>query len=145
MPTPATIEDAKLVLHLYEMRRESRLREARKWFAAEAFFPNPEDMARVMPVGSSMHESFRMVTTYWEMVASLLNFGALHKELYYQSGREMLFCFERLRHLLPTLRANSGNPKDLHNLEKAATEFIEYWKADAPGAYEAFCKRVRRE
>ena len=33
MDQQATYDDVKLILHLYELRREGKLREARKWFA----------------------------------------------------------------------------------------------------------------
>jgi len=34
MPIQATYDDANLILRLYELRREEKLRQAREWFAA---------------------------------------------------------------------------------------------------------------
>jgi hypothetical protein len=84
-----------------------------------------------------------MVTTYWEMVASFITLGVLHRELFYQSGRELLFCWERIRDLVPHVRAANRNPNELKNLEAAALGYIAWWNAQAPGAYEAFSTRVR--
>ena len=39
MPIPPTYQDADLVLRLYELRREEKLRAAREWFRAK-FFPH---------------------------------------------------------------------------------------------------------
>jgi hypothetical protein len=139
----ATYDDVNLVLKLYEMRREERLREARRWFAASFKVKTFDEFTKLCPPGSDPNASFRMVTTYWEMVASFLTSGVLNAELFYQSGREMLFTWERVRDILPTVRETYTHPRELKNLEDAATAYIGWWNAHAPGAYDAFSKRVR--
>ena len=139
----ATYDDAKLILQLYEMRREPRLREARKWFTASFKPKSYEDFTAMCPPGSEPNASYRMVVTYWEMVASFLTSGVLHPELFYQSGREMLFVFERVRDILPALRDVYKHPRELKNLEDASIAFIAWWKQQAPGSHEAFTARVR--
>ena len=139
----ATYDDVKLILQLYEMRREARLREARRWFTASFKAKTYDDFTALCPPGSEPNASYRMVTTYWEMVASFLTSGVLHPELFYQSGRELLFVWERVRDIVPAVREAIKNPRELRNLEDAATAFIAWWKETSPGAYEAFCKRVR--
>ena len=67
--------------------------------------------------------------------------GVLNQELFYQSGGEMLFVWERLRGLVPSLREAFGNPLVYRNLEQAANGFIGWWNTQAPGAYDAFSKR----
>src|SRR5213596_2736121 len=139
----ATFDDVKLILHLYEMRREPRLREARMWFAA-SFKPRTiEEFRTLCPAGSDANASYRMVTTYWEMVASFLTSGVLNNELFYQSGRELLFVWERVRDILPAARDAFKHPRELRNIEEAATAYIGWWNHTAPGAYDAFSKRVR--
>jgi hypothetical protein len=139
----ATYDDVKLILQLYEMRREPRLREARKWFTGSFKPKTYEDFTALCPAGSEPNASYRMVVTYWEMVASFLTSGVLHPELFYQSGREMLFVWERVRDILPSLREAYKHPRELKNLEEASMAFIAWWKQHAPGAYEAFTTRVR--
>jgi hypothetical protein len=139
----ATYDDAKLILQLYDMRREPRLREARKWFTASFKPKSFEDFTAMCPPGSEPNASYRMVVTYWEMVASFLTSGVLHPELFYQSGREMLFVFERVRDILPALRDAYKHPRELKNLEDASVAFIAWWKQQAPGSHEAFTARVR--
>jgi hypothetical protein len=102
-----------------------------------------EEFAALCPPGSEQGASFRMVTTYWEMVASFLTTGVLNAELFYQSGRELLFVWERVRDLLPQIREQCSHPHELRNLETAAKAYIDWWNKQAPGAYDAFSKRTR--
>ncbi len=41
------------------------------------------------------------------------------------------------------MREQSQNPHECRNLEASAKAYIEWWTKQAPGAYEAFSKRVR--
>jgi hypothetical protein len=84
-----------------------------------------------------------MVTTYWEMVASFLTSGVLNAQLFYQSGRELLFVWERVRDIVPAVRDAFKHPRELKNLEEAAAAYISWWNHTSPGAYDAFSKRVR--
>jgi hypothetical protein len=139
----ATYDDVNLIMRLYEMRREDRLRDARKWFTGSFKVKSFDEFMALCPPGSEPNASYRMVTTYWEMVASFLTSNVLHAELFHQSGRELLFVWERVRDILPTVREKYGNPRELKNLEDAAAAYITWWNHTAPGAYEAFSKRVR--
>ena len=141
MTTP-TADDVRLILQLYDMRRETRLREARRWFVASFKVKTLAELHSVCPPGSEENASYRQVTTYYELVASFLTSGVLNAELFYQSGRELLLVWERLKHVLPELRAANQNPLEYRNLELAAQGFITWWNAQAPGAYEAFRTRV---
>src|SRR5580704_9915432 len=72
-----TYEEVNLMLKLYEMRREPRLREARAWFL-EHFHPtSPEDMMQKFPQGGEENTFIRMVISYWDMVASIVNRGLI--------------------------------------------------------------------
>ena len=59
-----------------------------------------------------------MVITYWDMVASFIVSGVLNKELFFQSGRELLLVYERMRAVLPGLRDAYKDPSYLANLER---------------------------
>jgi hypothetical protein len=139
----ATYDDVNLILRLYEMRREDRLREARKWFTGSFKVKSFEEFQALCPPGSDPNASYRMVTTYWEMVASFLTSGVLNAELFYQSGRELLFVWERLREIVPAARDFYKHPREMKNLEEAAAAYISWWNHTSPGAYDAFVKRVR--
>src|SRR5476651_1869734 len=134
----ATYDDVNLILRLYEMRRKDRLREARKWFTGSFKVKSFDEFKALCPPGSEPNASYRMVTTYWEMVSSFLTSGVLNAELFYQSGRELLFVWERVRDIVPKIREVNGNTRELKNLEDAAAAYTAWWKQVAPGAYEAF-------
>ena len=140
---PATHEDAKLMLQLYEMRREPRLREARRWFTASFRAATLDELARLCPPGSEENASYRMVTSYWELVSSFVVCRVLNQELFFQSGRELLFCWTRIRDLVPQVRAQNKNPIEWRNLEIVANAYIEWWNANAPDAYGAFRDRIK--
>ena len=139
----ATYDDVNLILKLYDMRREERMRQARAWFTASFKAKTLDDFAALCPPGSEQNASFRMVVTYWEMVASFLTTGVLNKELFFQSGREMLLVWERIRDVLPAVRDQQKDPMYFGNLEAVAGEFIEYLEHRTPGADKAFSARVR--
>ena len=139
----ATYDDVNTVIKLYELRREDRMRDARRWFAASFKVKTIEDFQALCPPGSEANASYRMVVTYWDMVASFLTSGVLNQELFFQSGGELLFVWERLRDIVPQLRETYNNPTQYRNLEQTADAFIQWWKKQAPGAYEAFSKRIR--
>jgi hypothetical protein len=84
-----------------------------------------------------------MVTTYWEMVASFITAGVLHQELFFQSGQELLFVWEKIRDILPEWRTAYGNPKLMANVETVSKSAIEFVNRGNPKAYEAFSARVR--
>lgn len=142
MVSRPTYDDANLILRLYEMRRDDRMREARAWFTA-SFRPKKwEDLATLVAPGSTENASFRMVISYWDMVASFIVSGVLNKELFFQSGRELLVVFERLRVVLPGVREAYQDPSYMANLERVALDYASYMQAQSPDAYKAFLKRI---
>jgi len=141
-PKP-TYDDVKLIMKLYDMRREARMREARKWFGSYFKAKTFEEFNALCPAGSEPNASYRMLTSYWEMVASFITSGVLHQELFFEGNREFLFVWERVRDVVPELRKAFSNPIELKHLELIADAYIQWWNRQAPGAYEAFSKRVR--
>ena len=139
-----THEDAQLILHLYELRREPRIREARDWFFRHFHVGTMEEFQALCPPGSQANASYRMLTTYWEMAASFVVHGTLDRELFFENDQELLFLWERVRELLPRLREAYRNPMSLKNVEQVAGWFIEWWEARAPGAHAAFAARINQ-
>lgn len=136
----ATYDDVNLILKLYDMRREPRMRAARAWFTGMFKASNMEEFLKVCPPGSDENASYRMVITYWEMVASFITAGVLNQELFFQSGLELVVAWEKARDFVPEQRIMFKNPKILKNLETVATAAIEYM---GPEAYAAFKARIR--
>jgi hypothetical protein len=138
-----THEDVNLMIKLYELRREPRMREARQWFASSFKVRTLDEFHALCPNGSEQNASYRMIVTYWDMVASFVTAGVLNQHLFFQSGGEMLFVWERIRDIVPPLREAYVNRTLYRNVEQVATAFIAWWTEQAPGAYEAFSKRIR--
>ena len=143
MISKPTYDDANLILRLYEMRREDRMRRARAWFTSQFKVKTWEELQKLAPGGSDENASYRMVVTYWDMVASFITTGVLHKELFFQSGRELLLVWERMRDVLPEVRQQYKDPNFWPHLETVGNEFAEYFKKRSPEGYDAFLKRVR--
>src|ERR1041385_3157748 len=60
----ATDDDANLILKLYDMRREPRMRDARKWFGASFRAKTYDELMTLCPPGSEPNASYRMVPPY---------------------------------------------------------------------------------
>jgi len=142
MTARPTYDDANLILRLYDMRREERMRKARAWFTANFKVKTLDDLQKVAPVGSDENASYRMIVTYWDMVGSFITSGVLNKELFFESGRELLLVWERVRGFVPSMREAYKDPNYLKNLETVGAEFAEYMKGGGAETYEAFRKRV---
>jgi hypothetical protein len=142
MTSRPTYDDANLILRLYEMRREERMRRARAWFTAQFKVKTWEELQKLAPSGSDENASYRMVVTYWDMVGSFVSSGVLHKDLFFQSGRELLLVWERMRDVLPAVRQQYKDPQLWPHLETVGNEFAAYFKNRSPEGYEAFLTRV---
>ncbi len=112
-----THEQANLLLRLYELRREPRLREARSWFLANFHTRNMEERAKICPPGSDGDTNLRMVVSYWDMAAGLVNRGLIDDELFFETSGEAWFVWDRLREITPTIRAAFKNPHYCSHLE----------------------------
>jgi hypothetical protein len=143
MDSHPTYDDVNLILKLYDLRREARMRQARDWFGRSFKIRTMEELSTLCPLGSDENASFRMVVSYWEMVASFVTGGVLNEKLFFQSGRELLFVWERIRDLLPQIRETYKDSAYLKNLETVAGSFSNWMNNQASGSYEAFSSRVR--
>ena len=114
------------------------MRQARQWFAANFSAATLEEAQKLIPPGSQENAYFRMVVSYWEMVASFITSGVLNQDLFFQSGGELLFVWERVRPIMPAFRAMMKNPEAWKNLEKIGNAAVEWMKAKGPETYPAF-------
>lgn len=108
-------EEAGLILKLYELRREPTMRKARDWYFLEFSPESLNDYNNVMFSEHSGH--LRMVVTYWDMAAALVNGGAISMELFNGTNGEHIGVFSKLEPLLEEIRGAYG-PQFAVNLEK---------------------------
>jgi hypothetical protein len=135
-----TNEQVNLMLRLYEERREPKLREAREWFATNFHVQNIDDVTRVSPPGSQASAYMRMVLTYWEMAASIVNRGLIDEEFFFENTGEQWIVWEQAKPVVAGWRAMFSNPLFLSNLEEQVKRLETWREKRTPGATEAFRK-----
>jgi hypothetical protein len=59
-----------------------------------------------------------MVTSYWDMAASLVNHGAIDADMFNDTVGEHIMVFAKIQPLLAELRERFQNPKAFQHLEK---------------------------
>jgi len=98
--------DAELLLKLYEMRRDPELRRARRWFLTD-FKPGAwSDIKSRYLSHDDEDRWFRMTTSYWELVGTLLSTGVLHPEMFFDHTGEDIVSWERCRSWIAEARAD---------------------------------------
>jgi hypothetical protein len=137
-----THEQANLLLKLYDARREPRLREAREWFGNNFHVKTPEDVMKLCPPGSGQNAYMRMVLSYWEMVASIVNRGLIDEEFFFENSGEQWVAFEQVKPVLAAWRTMFSSPKFLSNLEEQCRRFEAWREKRNPGSNEAIRKMM---
>jgi hypothetical protein len=113
MATP--FESATLNLQLFDLRRESVLREARSWFLLEF---NPGSFDEFVEVIRGEHNAwFRMVLGYWDMAASLVTTGAIDGDAFRAAHGEIFATFSKVQPFLNELRKASSEPDICKHME----------------------------
>ena len=108
-------ESADLLLKLYDLRREPTMRQARAWFVGF----NPDSIDDVMKAMSGEHNAyFRMVTSFWDMAAALVNNGAIDEKMFNDANGEQHVVFCKIEPFIAEYRAKMGNPAYLASIEK---------------------------
>src|SRR2546425_843207 len=134
-----TYDDVNLILKLYALRREKKIREARTWFAVNFKCKTMAEFSALCPPGSEPNANFRQVTSYWDMCGSFINAGVLNADLFFVNTRELLLCWVRLSPVIGELRAAFGDANYMGNLEKAGKACAEWLsRTSGTAAYEGF-------
>ena len=93
----STPQDADLILKLYDLRREATMREARSWMLGF----NPTTVQDVVDVLIGEHSGhYRMVISYWEMAAAMVNNGSIDEKLFNETNGEHLFVYMKIQPLI---------------------------------------------
>ena len=108
-------EEADLILKLYELRREETMRKARDWYFRDFHPESIADFTEAMLGEHSGH--LRMVVSYWDMAAALVNDGAISLDLFTNTNGEHLGVFSKIEPLLGEIRSVYA-PQFAVNLEK---------------------------
>jgi hypothetical protein len=135
--------DAELLLRLYELRREEKLRRARQFMIEEFQADSVEDLGRRLPQGTEENTFFRMALSYWDMAASLVTHGLLKEDLFFENTGEFWLIWEKVRHLAPALREARKNPLAWKSLETLARKYEQWMATRAPEALDSLRKRFK--
>lgn len=135
-----TATAASLLLKLYELRTEPTLRQARAWFNFE-FHPSTTRDVLSTWLGPG-HESapYRMVTSYWDMAASLVTQGAIPAEMFNAANTEHFAIYAKLRPFLGELRVSTRYPDYLAHLEQLVNA-----PADSAERIDVFERYIQRQ
>jgi len=112
---PTAFESAQLNLHLFDLRREGVLREARAWFLLEF---NPDSFADlVAALSGERNAAFRMVLGYWDMAASMVTTGGIDADAFRAAHGEIFGTFSKIQPYLAELRRASAEPEFCRHME----------------------------
>jgi hypothetical protein len=145
MPKPAP-PDAELILKLYEIRRDPELRRARAFMMSEYAAASWDEIRPHYLTGNELDRHFRMVTSYWEMVAAFVNRGLIDEDLFFDTHGEGLLIWNKVKAVVPEGRKHIRSTW-LWNLERMARR-QQTWRertyATAKKVIEAGSKLARK-
>jgi hypothetical protein len=115
----ATVDDANLILKLYDLRREETMRKARNFVLFEFNPQSADEILALFTDGKHPERNayFRQAVSYWDMAAALVNHGTINPELFFDTNGEYLAIWAKFGDFVPKIRESFG-PQFLINLEK---------------------------
>ena len=126
--------NAQLLLQIYELRREEKLRHAREWVFGNFWADNLEEFNTICPPGTDENAFYRQVTTYWDMVAAIVNREMIDQDLFFETTAEPLMIWLRVKNVTLEQRKLRKNPLLLRNLEVLAEKHEKWLATRAPEA-----------
>jgi len=109
---------AGALLKLYELRTEPTLRQARAWFAFEFHPTTTADVLGTWLGPGYASAPYRMVTSYWDMAASLVTQEAIPAAMFNEANTEHFAVYAKLRPFLEEMRATTKYPDYLAHIEQ---------------------------
>lgn len=122
--TKLTHQDADLVLKVYEMRRETVMRESRTAMMAKFWPKSFSDVEAVLQPNHELNAAFRQTSSYWEMIYGFARNGITDPDFFIQNNGEGLFILAKVKPFLAKLR-ETYSPLMFQNAEWIATNCEE--------------------
>jgi hypothetical protein len=117
--TANAIEQAELILHLFELRRETVMREARSYVGGGEFMPaSGRELVEIVTTGGRRGSFVLQVFGYWDMVAAFVQHGALDGGLVYDTCQEMYFQYAKIQPHLKEFRKAMNLPEWMISIER---------------------------
>jgi hypothetical protein len=107
--------DAELVLKLYDLRRETVMRQSRN--AIAQFMPKTwEEFIAVTQPAHPMNAAWRQTSSYWEMAYGFARHGVVNPDFLAENGGEGMFLYAKVLPFLERFR-KEGSPTSFQNAE----------------------------
>lgn len=117
MKTKKALEQAELILKLYEIRRETALRASRDYVGGEFLPKSVDEFVSLVRDGGKPSGHILQVYGYWDMVAAFVVHGALDEALIFDTCQEMYFQFQKIQPYLAGFREKMNLPEFLKSIE----------------------------
>ena len=117
-PSDTSIQQAELILHLYELRRETVMREARSYVGGEFMPASADEFVQIVSAGGKLTGFVLQVYGYWDMVAAFVLDGALSEALVYSTCQEMYFQYAKIQPFLAEARKKLNLPEFFISIER---------------------------
>ncbi len=117
-----SIQQAELILRLYELRRETVMREARSYVGGEFMPASAKEFVEIVSAGGKLTGFVLQVYGYWDMVAAFVQHGALDAQLVYDTCQEMYFQYAKIQPYLADFREKMNLPEFLISIERLIEE-----------------------
>lgn len=112
------IRQAELILKLYEIRRETVMREARSYVGGKFMPQSAGELVELVSAGTRESGFILQVYGYWDMVAAFVSNGALDAALVYDTCQEMYFQYAKVQPYLAEFREKMNLPEFLISIER---------------------------
>jgi L-rhamnose mutarotase len=109
---------ALVIIELYKIRTGQLMREARAWFVSEFAPQSGREIVQLMLSGEKQSSYYRMVASYWESAASLVNNGGIDQKMFLDANTEHLVVFAKLEPFISEVREMISEPDYLSQLER---------------------------
>jgi hypothetical protein len=118
MAKKPSVEEARLLLELYDLRREPEMRKARQWWLTTFWPKSADDFLKVANAfGSQENNWLRQVGSYWGIAVSFYLNGVISEKIFFEPAfcGELYFIYGKVKPFLKEIREKTNNP-DLFRL-----------------------------
>jgi hypothetical protein len=114
----SSVQQAELILRLYDLRRETVMRQARSYIGNQFQPRTAEEFIDSIRKGDQHTAFILQVFGYWDMVCAFVVHGTLSEGLVYDTCQEMYFQWAKIQPYVQTFRREMNLPEWMQNIEK---------------------------
>ena len=97
--------DAEIVLRLYDLRRETVMRDSRSKMMKEFWPKCYDDLKAITDMSHPLNTAMRQVSSYWEMACSFAVRGIVNADILAENSGEGIFLYCKVEPFVAQLRA----------------------------------------